>query len=187
APPPVPAQPATSTLPVGTSMTVSAAKEITSKVNKTGETFTATLGEAVTDASGRTVIPAGAVVTMRIDSIAPSANRGDTTGVLRLRATSVAFGGERYDLDARSTSVAYTLKGQGVTTGAAAKVGVGAVAGAVAGRILGGGKSGSVVGGVVGAATGAAIAAESADRDVVMAAGARIVIALREALIIPRN
>lgn len=187
APPPAPAEPTTSTLPSGTTITLASGKEISSRVNKTGETFTATLGTAVTDASGRVVIPAGAVVTLRIDSIAPAANRGDTTGVLRLRATSVAFGGERYDMDARSTSVAYTLKGRGVDGDAAAKVGAGAVAGAVAGRILGGGKSGSVVGGVVGAATGAAIAAESADRDVVVAAGARIVIALREALSIPRD
>ncbi len=187
APPPAPVEPAGSTLATGTTMTLAAGKEINSRVNKTGETFTATLESAVTDAAGRTVIPAGAVVTLRIDSIAPSANRGDTTGVLRLRATSVAFGGERYDLDARSTSVAYTLKGRGVTTDAAAKTGAGAVAGAVAGRILGGGSRGSVVGGVVGAATGAAIAAETADRDVVVAAGARIVVALREALTIPRD
>lgn len=168
-------------------MTLAAGKEISSRVNKTGETFTATLGTAVTDGAGRVVIPAGAVVTLRIDSIAPAANRGDTTGVLRLRATSVAFDGERYDLDARSTSVAYTLKGRGVDGDAAAKVGAGAVVGAVAGRVLGGGSRGSVVGGVVGAATGAAIAAESADRDVVVAAGARIVIALREPLSIPRD
>jgi len=168
-------------------MTLAAGKEINSRVNKTGETFTATLETAVTDASGRTVIPAGAVITLRIDSIAPAANRGDTTGVLRLRATSVAFGGERYDLDGRSTSVDYTLKGRGVTTDAAAKTGAGAVVGAVTGRILGGGSRGSVVGGVVGAATGAAIAAETADRDVVVAAGGRIVIALREPLTLPRD
>jgi hypothetical protein len=179
--------PATSTLPVGTSVTLASTKEITSRTNKVGETFTATVGAAITDADGRVVIPAGAVVTLLIEAIAPAANRGDTTGTLRLKATSVAFGGERYDLDGRTTSVAYTLKGRGIDGDAAAKVGAGAVVGAVAGRVLGGGSRGSVVGGVVGAATGAAIAAESADRDVVVAEGARIVIALREALTVPRD
>jgi len=167
-------------------MELRAGKEITSRVNKAGESFTATLAEAVTDAGGRTVIPAGATVTLLIEALAPAENRGDTTGTLRLRATSVAFGGASYDLSARTTTVAYSLKGRGVTAGDAAKVGVGAAAGAVAGQVLGGGSRGRVVGGVVGAAAGAAVAAETADRDVVIASGARIVISLTDALTLPR-
>lgn len=186
APPPAPAAPATSTLAAGTSLELRSEKAITSRTNKAGESFTATLATAVTDASGRVVIPAGATVTLHIEALAPAANRGDTTGTLRLRATNVAFGGGSYPMNGGTTTVAYTLKGRGITTGTAAKVGIGAAAGAVAGRVLGGGSRGSVVGGVVGAATGAAVAAETADRDVVIDLGARIVVSLLEALSLPR-
>lgn len=192
APPPPPAavqpgpEPSTVTLAAGTVMELRSADSITSRTNKAGETFTATVAQAVTDANGRTLVPAGATVTMSIVELAPAENRGDTTGTLVLRATRIAFGGESYDLNGRATTVAYELKGRGVTTGAAATVGVGAAAGAIAGRVLGGGSRGSVVGGVVGAATGAAIAAETADRDVVIVEGTRIVIALSDPLVVPR-
>lgn len=191
APPPAPAParatPAASTLAAGTELDLRSDKAITSRTNKVGETFTATLAQAVTDASGRTVIPAGATVTLLIEALAPAENRGDTTGTLRLRATSVSFGGNSLALTGQNTTVAYTLKGRGVTTGGAATVGAGAAAGAIAGRVLGGGSRGTVIGGVVGAATGVAIAAETADRDVVIPIGARIVIALSDPLTVPRN
>jgi hypothetical protein len=179
--------PAAFVLAAGTALELRADREITSRTNKAGESFTATLAQPVTDGSGQIVIPAGATVTLLIEALAPAENRGDTTGTLRLRATSVAFDGRSLDLSGRHTTVAYTLKGRGVTTGAAATVGAGAAAGAVAGRVLGGGARGTVIGGVIGAASGAAIAAETADRDVVIASGARIVIALSEALTVPRN
>jgi len=192
APAPAPAPPAappaavTSTLAAGTRLEVKSDKAITSRTNKAGESFTATVAEAVSDPSGRVVIPAGATVTFLIEALAPAANRGDTTGTLRLRATTVAFDGNSYPMNGGTTTVAYTLKGRGITTGTAAKVGIGAAAGAVAGRVLGGGSRGSVVGGVVGAATGAAVAAETADRDVVIDLGARIVVSLTAALTLPR-
>lgn len=183
APPPA-AAPAGRTLEAGTLIELQAGTEITSRTNKAGETFTATVSQAVTDAQGREVIPAGATVTMLIVALAPAANRGDTTGTLQLRATQVAFGGRSYEVDAPMTTATYQLKGRGVTTGDAAKVGVGAAAGAVAGRVLGGGGRGAVVGGIIGAATGAAVAAETADRDVVIAEGGRIVVSLRDPLTI---
>ncbi len=187
APAPAPVTPASSVLAAGTALELRSDREISSRTNKAGESFTATLAQAVTDANGRTVIPAGATVTLMIEALAPAENRGDSTGTLRLRATSVAFDGKSLDLSGRNTTVAYTLKGRGVTTGGAATVGAGAAAGAVAGRVLGGGARGTIIGGVIGAASGAAIAAETADRDVVIASGARIVIALSEALTVPRD
>jgi hypothetical protein len=186
-PPPAAATPTTYNLAAGTSFDLRASTQISSRTHKAGETFTATLAQAVKDADGNTVIPAGATVTMLIVALAPAANRGDTTGTLTLRATRVEFGGASYEIDARTTTVASQLQGRGVTAGDAAKVGVGAAAGAVAGRVLGGGGRGAVVGGVVGAAAGAAVAAETADRDVVIAQGAQIVIALRDPLVIPRQ
>ena len=73
-------------------------------------------------------------------------------------------------------------KGRGVTTGDAAKVGAGAVAGAILGRVLGGNKRGTVIGGVVGGAVGAGVAATSKDSDIVLPAGAHIVVTVNKPL-----
>jgi hypothetical protein len=78
--------------------------------------------------------------------------------------------------------VEHTLQGRGVTAGDAAKVGAGAAVGAIAGRVLSGNKKGAIIGGVVGAAVGTGVAMETADRDVVVPAGAKIVLKLTTAL-----
>ena len=69
-------------------------------------------------------------------------------------------------------------KGRGVTSGDAAKVGAGAVAGAVLGRVLGGNRKGTIIGGIVGGAAGAAAANATKDSDIILPAGAHIIIRL---------
>jgi hypothetical protein len=158
-------------------MALAATAEFSSKTHKVGETVTASVANDVTDDDGRVVVPAGATVTLVISEMVVSENKSDS-GKVSLRATQVAFGGNTYDLAGTSTQVQYALKGRGVQAGDAAKVGAGAAAGAVVGRILSGKKKGAVIGGVIGAAAGTAVAANSADRDIVVASGARIVIKL---------
>lgn len=179
-PPPV-AAPAPRSLASGTTLTLAAVDSFTTQTHKVGQTVTARVPADVKDAEGRTVIPAGATVTLTITQLEVSENKNDP-GKLELRATQVSFGGQSYRLAGLSTSVEHELKGRGVQAGDAAKVGAGAAAGAVVGRVLSGKKKGAVVGGVIGAAAGAAAAANTYDRDVVVAAGAKIVIRLSEAL-----
>jgi hypothetical protein len=157
-----------------------ASREISSRTNKPGETFTARIGEAVTSSDGRVVIPAGAEVTLTIAELKPAPNKGAADGTLVLRATSVTINGESRPIDAEVTSVEHTLKGRGVGGREAARVGIGAAGGAIIGKIIGG-KTGAVAGGVTGAAAGAAVAVETAPRDVVIPVGARIKLALRSA------
>jgi hypothetical protein len=178
APPPAPARPS---LPAGTTLSLAAADSFSTKTHKVGQTITATVPADVKDEQGRTVIPAGATVTLAITELSVSENKSDP-GKLALRATRITIDGTSYDLDGVSSSVEHTLKGRGVQAGDAAKVGAGAAAGAVVGRVLSGRKKGAVVGGVIGAAAGAAAASQSYDRDVVVAAGAKIVITLKEAV-----
>ena len=154
-----------------------AAVEFSTKTHKVGQTVTAIVSADVTDANGKVVIPAGATVTLVIAALAVSENKDDQ-GKVVLKATGVSFGGSSYGLDGGTTEVEHTLKGRGVKAGDAAKVGAGAAAGAVLGRILGGKKSGAVVGGVIGAAAGTAVAVNSADRDVIVSTGARIMLKL---------
>ena len=181
APAPAPApDPGASRLVAGTTLEATAVTLITSKTNKPGETFTARIGEAVLASNGRVVIPAGSIVTLSIVALKPAPNKSATDGTLTLRAESVSIDGVSQPLDADVTFVEHTLKGRGVGTSEAAKVGVGAAAGAILGKVVGGG-TGAAVGGVVGAGAGAAVAVESANRDVVVPVGAKIRLVLRSA------
>ncbi len=169
--PPAPSAPLA--LATGTDLAVTTRAEITSRTNKAGETLTATVAADVDDAEGRTVVPAGAMVTFRILEIKPAENKGGQ-GTLVLQPVSVRIDGESFPVKAEVTSLQSELKGRGVTAGDAAKVGAGAAAGALVGRILGKKASGTVVGGVAGAAVGTAVAIQTADQDIVVPAGSRI-------------
>jgi hypothetical protein len=177
--PPAPPPPAAR---AGTEIVTTSTQEITSRRNQAGDTFTALVAEAVTDASGREVIPSGATVTYSIVAIREAENQ-DASGTLVIRPVSVAIGAQSYDLKADVSELQVEKKGRGVTTGDAAKVGAGAAAGAILGQILTKKSGGTVVGGVVGAAVGTAIAVKSADKDLVIPAGARIVLKLTEELV----
>lgn len=182
APAPAPPPRAAARLDAGTTFEARATREITSRVNKAGEMFTARVSESVNGPDGRTVIPAGAEILMTITEIKPAPNKGAKDGTLVLRATSVTLNGQSRPLDAEVTFVEHTLKGRGVGTSEAAKVGVGAAAGAIIGKVIGGG-TGAAAGAVTGAAAGAAVAVETADRDVVIPEGGRIRISLRSPLV----
>jgi hypothetical protein len=177
--PPAPAAPAarptSSTLVAGTGTVVSlvANDTLTSRHNKRGETVTATLAADLTDALGRTVIPAGAVFTGTISDIAPAGTPGGE-GRMVLSFNTVEFGGRSYSVAARTDSVGTYMKGRGVTGAEAAKVGAATAVGAAAGAIIGKDVKGAVIGGAVGAAAGVGIAAATRDVDILLNAGAPI-------------
>lgn len=170
--------PTPSRLAAGTMVTGTSADSLNSRHQHAGGTIRMTVGQSVKDPQGRVVIPAGSIVTLRVDSLAPAENDNDHTGKLKLTPTSVSINGTSHALDARVDSVHYSIVGRGVTTGDAAKVGAGAVIGGAAGRLLGGNKTSTVVGAVAGAAAGAAVASKTNDRDVVIRPGDLIRIAL---------
>jgi len=159
-------------------MALSTFGPITSRRNKVGETFTANVAESITDASGRTVIPAGAVLNLRIVDIKPAENR-DSPGTLAIEAVSLTINGETQAINGEISDLQYELRGRGVTAGDAGKVAAGAAVGAIVGQILTKKTAGTVVGGAVGAAAGTAIAIKSADKDIVVPAGGRIVVKLK--------
>ncbi len=96
--------------------------------------------------------------------------------------TSITVRGKSYPFEASVDSLETIHKGRGVTSGDAAKVGAGAAAGAILGRVLGGNKKGTIIGGIVGGAAGAAVAHETKDSDIVLPAGAHIIIRLTKEL-----
>ena len=176
-----PAAPALRRLSAGARIDVAAADTISSRTSKPGEAFTARVVEDVKNAAGQVVIPAGAIVNGKITDVKPAPNPR-TPGTLTLSVTSVTVGGNTYPIDAAVDSLETVHKGRGVTTGDAAKVGAGAVAGAVLGRVIGGNRKGTIIGGVVGGVVGAGVANATKDSDIVLPAGAHIIIRLMKEL-----
>ncbi|MEX2157761.1 MAG: glycine zipper 2TM domain-containing protein [Gemmatimonadales bacterium] len=190
-PPPPPAPPAaarpttparaTLRLTSGARFDAAATDTITSKTAKVGDPFSARIVEDVRNAAGEVVIPAGSTVNGSITDVKPAPNPR-TPGTLTLSVTSVTVRGNTYPIEATIDSLETTHKGRGVTSGDAAKVGAGAVAGAVLGRVIGGNKKGTIIGGVVGGIAGAGVASETKDSDIVLPAGAHIIVRLTKEL-----
>jgi hypothetical protein len=183
-PKPAPSMPAapkthTYTLATGTSITGTANDSLHSRHNKAGDLFHVAIGADVMDAAGKTVIPAGSVVTFKVTHIEHANNRGEKDGHLTLEAQDVTIAGQTLAINGTATeaTVEHVLEGQGVTAGAAARVGGGAVGGAILGKVIGG-KTGAIIGGAAGAAGGAVAARQSADRDIVVRPGNRVTMTL---------
>jgi hypothetical protein len=185
----VPAQSVASTLTLasGTAIDATTERTISSRTDKAGETFTASVTSDVKDARGRVAIPAGSTVTLTITELQSADDKSKADGRITVDVTSVTVNGTAYPVSAVISSMAHTLKGQGVGGSEVAKTAAGAVIGGVAGRVIGGGTKGTVIGAVVGAAAGAAVAVETANRDVVVVAGTPIVITLNQQVVFSGN
>src|SRR5436190_1715991 len=148
---------------------------------KVGDNSSAYVGEDGHYASWKFGSPAGSLVHGKITDVKPAPNP-KTAGTLTVAITSVTVRGASYTIDAAVDSLETIHKGRGVTTGDAAKVGAGAAAGAILGRVLGGNKKGTIIGGVVGGIAGAGVASQTKDSDIVLPAGAHIIIRLTKEL-----
>jgi hypothetical protein len=172
---------ATLRLTPGARFDIAATDTISSRTAKPGDPFTARVVEDVKTASGDVIIPAGSVVNGTISDVKPAPNPR-TAGTLTLTVSSITVRGNTYPIEASIDSLETTHKGRGVTSGDAAKVGAGAVAGAVLGRVIGGNKKGTIIGGVVGGIAGAGVASHTKDSDIVLPAGAHIIVRLTKEL-----
>jgi hypothetical protein len=176
-PKPAPA-PVVHALAAGAVVSTTVDREISSKTDKAGQTFTATVSADVQDATGTVVIPAGSRVTLTIAEIHESENKGDKTGKLTITPSSVEIGGTSYALDASAVALDRTLRDRKTNAGDVAKVGAGTAAGAIVGRVIGGNTKGAVIGGIIGGAIGTQRAVETQDRDVVVPANSRVELTL---------
>jgi hypothetical protein len=191
APQPAPApapQPrvATSTAGIGTNMSLTLNQTLSTETNRVGDSFTATLQQAIRDSNGNIVVPAGATVRGRLTQVEKSGHVG-ATGIIKLAFESVSFGGSSYPLDATVVRANPQRQNRTSTAEQAAKIGAGAAAGAVLGRVLGGNTRSTIQGAAVGAAAGTAIAMGTADVDVVLPQGSEMVIRLDSPIEIRRT
>ncbi len=87
-------------------------------------------------------------------------------------------GGNTYPMQARVISLPTRKQRRGNTAGDAAKVGAGGLLGGIAGRLIGGNKKGTIIGAVSGVAAGAGVAAATRNEDIVVDAGAPVLLML---------
>ncbi|MEA2722971.1 MAG: hypothetical protein QOH59_742, partial [Gemmatimonadales bacterium] len=172
------------TLPIGTEIHAALDDSINSRTDSAGRVVTAVVMENVTGSDGKTLIPAGAPVGFTVTRLSAAKSKS-AQGRLVLQVDSIGIGGQQQRVAADVQPVPHELRGRGVGTGEAAKVGVGAAGGAVLGRVLGGNTKGAVIGGVVGAAGGAVVASQTASRDVVVKAKTPVTFVLTEPLVAP--
>lgn len=143
--------------------------------------FTARVVEDVKTAGGWVAIPAGSTVQGTITAVS-SAPNARSAGTLTLAVSSVTVRGKTYDLYASIDSLQTVNQGRGIETVDAARVAGGAAAGAILGRVIGGDSRGTIIGGVAGGAAGAAVSVVMKDMDIVLPAGAHLMLTLKQKL-----
>lgn len=182
--PPAPAAPKVGTIASGTQLSLKTSSDLCTNTNKVGDSYTATLSEAVNGSNGA-VIPAGATVTFTVSKLKRSENANDPIEMV-FAPTSIEIGGKSYALDA-SVNPGFTVdKVRNQPKGSDAKKVVGgAAAGAIAGQLLGKNTKATVIGAAVGAAAGGAAAAATANYEGCVRTGTTIVVTLTSALTVP--
>jgi hypothetical protein len=165
----------TATIPAGTSLTFTLGETISTETSESGDTFTATLADAVV-IDGRELIPAGATATGQIAEAVESGRvRGRAS--IRLTISEVEHDGDSYDLETSE----YHAVAEASTGEDAATIGAGAGIGAAVGAVLGGG-DGAAKGAAIGGGGGTAVVLATTGDDIELPAGTRITFVLSEAV-----
>jgi hypothetical protein len=135
-------------IPSGTVLTIRMVDSVDSQRDYVGQTFQASLDEPVLDPSGRTVVPRGAdVVVKLVDDVQSGKIEGRT--VLTLDIVSLRVNGREVDVD----TTAITQESASRTARSGKVIGGTAALGAIIGAIAGGGR-GAAIGAGAGAGAG---------------------------------
>lgn len=169
------------TLAVGTVIDAALTTTISSRQAKAGDAFTATVVEDVRSTGGSVAIPTGSTVQGTITEVQPAPN-SRSTGTLTLAVASVTVHGTAYDLDASIDSLETVHKGRGIEGADVARTAGGAAAGAILGQVIAKNTKGTLIGAVIGAGAGAVVSEVMKDVDVVLPAGAHLILTLNQRL-----
>jgi hypothetical protein len=167
---------------------------ISSKTARIGNTFTATVTEPVYSSTGVVVVPTGATVVGRVDSVTPARKGGNPGQInvsfttLRLpNGTSRRINGSLTDLnsdDARSDSES-TASGDRMKHRKLIFIGGGGAGGAILGAAIGGGK-GALIGGLLGAGGGFLGEKFTKGEEAEVRSGTEFGVLLNQAISLPR-
>lgn len=166
----------------GTSFAATIESALSSRVNKPGETVQARVSRDVANAQGRVIIPSGSTVTLVIDRLEAASDQGKHEGELRLDVRSITVKGVTTAVNGGVGPVPHALKGRGITSAEAARIAVGTAVGAGIGQLIGKNRKSTIIGGAVGTVAGGAVAVRYAHRDIIVSAGAPVMITLSSPL-----
>ncbi len=138
------------TVPAGTEIDIRTDDSINSTEATEGQTFTASVAQAVVSPGGQVMIPRGAPATLVLRSLSSGGTAGSANLVLDLDSVTVA--NRRYSVNSADIQKSND-RGIGKNRRTGEMVGGGAVLGTLLGAIAGGGK-GAAIGAVAGAAAG---------------------------------
>ncbi len=160
----------------GVTFAVTLNQELSTRHNRVGDLFSATLERALTD--GRVVVaPAGALIVGEVSAVQESASHGEPA-VINLEIHEVSFDGESYPIAASIIEANPETRSRSSTGEKVAKIGGAAVAGAILGRVLGGDALGTIIGTAVAGAAGTAIVLGTEDVDAILPRGSRLLLRL---------
>lgn len=168
-------KPAPVVIPAGTVLTVRLGEALGSKISQAGQTFSATLANAI-QVDGKDVVPAGANASGTVLDAKPL-GRFKGGASLALKLTSISINGT--DRPIETSSIARSEKGKGKRS--ATMIGGGAGVGALIGGLAGGGK-GAAIGALAGAGAGTAGTAFTGNKDVVLPAESALSFKLEQPL-----
>ncbi|HKW48235.1 MAG TPA: hypothetical protein VJN70_12355 [Gemmatimonadaceae bacterium] len=161
-------------LPAGSMLDFTLDQQLDTQNSRTGDKFSATLGNAVIAQDGRTMVPAGAKVWGHVSGVT-QANNATQTAALVLDFDSLAFNDRAYPFNANITATNLQREGMSRTRQTARGATAGALGGGVLGAVLSGAdKDRILVGAGLGAAAGTAISLGRAGEHGVLPAGSRI-------------
>jgi hypothetical protein len=168
------------TIASGTSLSLRSNARVCTNTYQPGQTFSATVANAVTGSNGAT-IPAGATVSLEVTQLKRSENVNDKI-VMEFAVRSVSFGGRTYPVSGSVADASIERVRNQPQNKDVQKVVGGAVAGAVLGQILGKSTKSTVVGAAAGAAAGAGAAAATANYEGCLPDGGSLAVTLNSPL-----
>lgn len=161
-------------LPSGSTLDVTLDQEIGTRTSKVGDTFSATVQNAVIASNGFTAVPAGSKVYGKVTGLDNSDRVGDAAAI-RVDFERLVVNGTSHELAAKVTATNLDTRGGDTRNETLKKAGIGAAAGAVLGGILSGGDLDKIlIGGALGAAAGTVISLGMGDVEGVLPAGTQM-------------
>jgi len=167
---------AVGTIASGTSLALKSNTRVCTNTYTVGQTFTASLANAVSGSNGAT-IPAGADVTLEVTNLKRSENVNDKI-VMEFAVKSVSFGGKTYPVSGTVASADVERVRNQPKSKDAQKVATGAVVGAIAGQIFGKSTKSTIIGAAAGAAAGGAVAGATSNYEGCVPEGGAIAVDL---------
>jgi len=162
-------------IPSGTRLEIRLVDPIDSSLNKSGDTFKATLDKDL-EVEGKVVVPRGSRVIGKVMDV-KQPGRVEGKAALSMTLTEIKVGNESYPIQTNSLA----FEADPSTKQDATKIGIGAAAGAIIGAIAGGGK-GAAIGAAVGGGAGTATVLATKGKDVKFAAEDKFSFVLRSDL-----